>query len=146
MKEETNTPRDSLLPLSSSSSPCCCKNQVERAKCALKNLSTPPAKKQTLNFSLSPLSLSFLKNLPCKRVTFHCDVGYGNRLFIRGEGTGLSWKKGIPVKNVAPDRWVWEAIDEDGAEFKALINDECWEQGANHRIYGTELMDIHPTF
>src|SRR5688572_26629050 len=38
-------------------------------------------------------------------ITALIDVGYGNTLFIRGEGPGLNWEKGIPLDIVADDKW-----------------------------------------
>ncbi len=33
------------------------------------------------------------------------DVGFGNSLFVRGEGPGLSWSKGLPMTNVGSELW-----------------------------------------
>ncbi len=38
-------------------------------------------------------------------------IGIGNRLFIRGEGPGLSWEKGIPLQFVSIGKWRWETPD-----------------------------------
>src|SRR6476659_4110224 len=35
------------------------------------------------------------------------DAGFGNGLFIRGEGADLSWDKGQPMVNVDQDVWRW---------------------------------------
>jgi hypothetical protein len=55
-------------------------------------------------------------------------------LYIRGEGAGLSWKKGIKLEHVRANEWVWETWDpiEGKAEFKVLLNDEIYEEGPNH--------------
>lgn len=41
------------------------------------------------------------------RVVIHCDVGFNNNIFIRGNGANLSWDKGIMLLNTRPDEWVW---------------------------------------
>ena len=38
-------------------------------------------------------------------------VGIGNRLFVRGEGPGLSWDKGVPLQFVSIGKWRWETAD-----------------------------------
>jgi len=58
------------------------------------------------------------------------DVGFGNLLFIRGEGPGLSWDKGVPMDCVASDQWTWStAAASRPFAYKVLINDERWSAG-----------------
>jgi hypothetical protein len=53
-------------------------------------------------------------------------IGIGNRLFIRGEGPGLSWEKGVPLSFVSIGKWRWETNDASGAvRFKLYKNDEA---------------------
>ena len=52
-------------------------------------------------------------------------IGIGNRLFIRGEGPGLSWDKGVPLQFVSIGKWRWETNDAATAvKFKLFKNDE----------------------
>jgi hypothetical protein len=52
-------------------------------------------------------------------------IGIGNRLFIRGEGPGLSWEKGVPLQFVSIGKWRWETPDASGqVRFKLYKNDE----------------------
>ncbi len=52
-------------------------------------------------------------------------IGIGNRLFIRGEGPGLSWDKGLPLQFVSIGKWRWETNEADApVRFKLLKNDE----------------------
>jgi hypothetical protein len=58
------------------------------------------------------------------------DVGLGNTLFIRGQGDGLSWLKGVPLNCVNPNTWVWSSTQaKDKVVFKLLLNDEVWAKG-----------------
>ncbi len=60
-------------------------------------------------------------------------IGIGNRLFIRGEGPGLSWEKGVPLQFVSIGKWRWETNDAAAAvKFKLYKNDdvECTALGA----------------
>jgi hypothetical protein len=52
-------------------------------------------------------------------------IGIGNRLFIRGNGPGLSWDKGVPLQFVSIGKWRWETNDANApVQFKLLKNDE----------------------
>jgi len=52
-------------------------------------------------------------------------IGIGNRLFIRGEGPGLSWEKGLPLTFVSIGKWRWDTNDATRAvTFKLYKNDE----------------------
>lgn len=69
------------------------------------------------------------------KITVKFDAGFPNNLFIRGRGADLNWDKGIPLKNVRADEWVWETDRPFTAcEFKILINDERYEAGENHVV------------
>jgi hypothetical protein len=52
-------------------------------------------------------------------------IGIGNRLFIRGNGPGLSWDKGVPLTFVSIGKWRWETNEAAAAvKFKLYKNDE----------------------
>ncbi|MEO6567245.1 MAG: hypothetical protein ABIO94_00670 [Opitutaceae bacterium] len=52
-------------------------------------------------------------------------IGIGNRLFIRGEGPGLSWEKGVPLQFVSIGKWRWEMANVTApVKFKLFKNDE----------------------
>jgi len=58
------------------------------------------------------------------------DVGFGNTLYIRGDGPGLSWEKGVPLDNVTDDNWsITLAESTSPIVFKFLINDLTWSTG-----------------
>lgn len=38
-------------------------------------------------------------------------IGIGNKLFIRGNGPGLSWDKGVPMQFVSIGKWGWASHD-----------------------------------
>lgn len=59
-------------------------------------------------------------------------IGIGNRLFIRGEGPGLSWEKGVPLAFVSIGKWRWETTETAATvTFKLYKNDtvECTALG-----------------
>lgn len=60
-------------------------------------------------------------------------IGIGNRLFIRGDGPGLSWDKGVPLQFVSIGKWRWETNDATAPlQFKLYKNDdiECSALGS----------------
>lgn len=52
-------------------------------------------------------------------------IGIGNKLFIRGDGPGLSWDHGIPMQFVSIGKWGWSTQDASGpVRVKLYKNDE----------------------
>ena len=52
-------------------------------------------------------------------------IGIGNKLFIRGDGPGLSWDKGVPMQFVSIGKWGWATHDATGpVRVKLYKNDE----------------------
>ncbi len=52
-------------------------------------------------------------------------IGIGNRIFIRGDGPGLSWDKGVPLQFVSIGKWRWETMEATApVAFKLYKNDE----------------------
>lgn len=81
------------------------------------------------------------------RITVCIDVGFSNELYLRGEGAGLSWDKGVPLKNIKSDVWYWESKEHFGeCFFKVLINDEIYEKGLNHKIKSGMTKEYFPHF
>ncbi len=81
------------------------------------------------------------------RITVHFDAGFPNELFIRGHGANLSWDKGIRLKNVKHDEWVWETSRSfKQGEFKILINDTHFEIGDNHVVKSGTQIALTPNF
>ena len=75
------------------------------------------------------------------------DAGFGNGVYLRGSGAGLSWDEGVPMENTGSDEWVWRS-DEVGAEleFKVLINDQQWSVGPNGVVFPGATVVFEPTF
>ena len=52
-------------------------------------------------------------------------IGISNKLYIRGEGPGLNWDKGVPMDLVGIGKWEWKTFDaKSPVACKVLINDE----------------------
>lgn len=75
------------------------------------------------------------------------DVGFGNRLTIRGTGAGLSWDSGIALTCV--DGAQWAITLPSGAEpivCKFLINDETWCAGEDYTVLPGASVVLSPVF
>ena len=75
------------------------------------------------------------------------DVGFGNTLFLRGEGAGLSWEKGIPMDCNGDNIWSISVSDaKESITFKLLINDSHWCAGENQVAKPGETVSVSPCF
>ena len=82
-------------------------------------------------------------------ITVIYDAGFGNNLYIRGEGPGLNWEKGFPLLNIGPETWIWMNITSSEIEmmrFKILLNDNIWSIGNNREANVGDAHYIIPTF
>jgi hypothetical protein len=96
--------------------------------------STPaPAKKSAPAARKAPVAPAVKKTAPKAVVTTisaQIDVGFGNLLYVRGEGPGLSWDRGVLMECIGDDRWSI-AIRESARPIvcKFLVNDQVWSTG-----------------
>jgi len=80
-------------------------------------------------------------------LTAKIDVGFGNALYVRGEGPGLTWNKGVPLTCAAGDTWT---ISLPGATravlFKFLVNDQTWSRGEDYTALPGSAQELSPSF
>lgn len=74
------------------------------------------------------------------------DVGFGNNLFVRGQGEGLSWERGIPLENVDSKTWRLTVPAKDKVQFKLLINDAVWCKGEDLVAAPGKKVEVTPAF
>lgn len=74
------------------------------------------------------------------------DVGFGNNLFVRGQGEGLSWERGIPLENVDSRTWRVIVPAKDKVQFKLLINDAVWCKGEDLVAAPGKKVEVTPAF
>jgi len=74
------------------------------------------------------------------------DVGFGNNLFLRGQGAGLSWDRGIPLTCVDGKTWQWSGKADDKLTFKLLLNDAVWAKGADLVAAPGQKVRVAPAF
>ena len=93
-----------------------------------------------------------MKKAPAKKtasqtsIIARVDVGFGNALYVRGEGAGLSWTKGTALENATPYEWTLSSSKKGNVTFKFLINDELWAEGENLTLAAGSESISSPTF
>jgi hypothetical protein len=112
-----------------------------------KTLAQPPTKAYSPQ-PTKPYNAQTDKKTSSKtRVIVKYDAGFPNQLYIRGKGANLSWDKGLPLKNIKPDEWMWETdANFNYCEFKILINDRVYENGDNHHLNAGSTLLYTPHF
>lgn len=80
-------------------------------------------------------------------ISANINVGFGNILYVRGEGPGLSWDKGVRMECVADDRWTL-TLGEAAQPFvfKFLIQDETWSVGDDYTVAPGTSVTLTPAF
>lgn len=75
------------------------------------------------------------------RLTVVSYIGIGNKLYLRGEGPGLNWDKGVPLQFVSIGRWRWETGEATAPiTCKVYKNDKIEAPGGSLILApGTEL-------
>lgn len=97
--------------------------------------------------SAAPLVKPFASPAASTTVVAQIDVGFGNTLYIRGEGPGLSWEKGVPLDCVADDKWsIFLSETFKPVVFKFLINDQTWCTGDDYVAQPGATLTVTPTF
>ncbi len=80
-------------------------------------------------------------------ITAQIDVGFGNQLFIRGEGAGLSWNSGLQMECAFDDQWTIKLTPAYGpVSFKFLLNDLSWSDGENYIAHPGGVLVLAPSF
>jgi hypothetical protein len=75
------------------------------------------------------------------------DVGWGNSIYLRGQGGGLSWDVGVLMDCLKKDEWIWSCPSSDGAiTFKFVRNDLHWALGKDQVVAAGETSVSTPQF
>lgn len=80
-------------------------------------------------------------------ISARIDIGFGNTLYIRGEGTGLSWDAGLRMDCIENDLWrVTLGESAQGFTFKFLVNDLSWSVGPDYTAACGSSLTLTPEF
>lgn len=80
-------------------------------------------------------------------ITAQIDIGFGNALYLRGEGAGLSWDKGTLMTCVSDNQWQLTLGESSRPViFKFLVNDLSWSAGEDYTVVAGSSVTLIPTF
>jgi len=132
-------------------------NPIVSAPAEKKSFSQPILESQPVKTNGAPETLKetptpVAESKPAKKtnrsatIEVKMDVGFGNTLYLRGEGKGLTWNQGIPLRCVDGSTWQWSGEADEKLKFKVLLNDAVWAKGDDLVIAPGEKLQISPTF
>lgn len=109
-----------------------------KKKAAVTKTAKKRVSKKTVKVSAGATATAVEKIEPTERlerqlttVIARVDIGWGNQLYIRGEGGGLSWERG-QLMDWSNDAWSWSSSNASGeVTFKFALNDQHWSEGEN---------------
>ena len=82
-----------------------------------------------------------------RHIVARVNVGWGNSVYLRGEGGALRWDVGVPLICLMDDQWVWSYLEESAPRaFKFLRNDSDWAVGENHLVIVQKMVILTPQF
>ena len=101
-----------------------------RVVAAAKKAASPKKTAKATKTATAAKKPAVVKQAPVTAIYARIDIGWGNRLYLRGSGAGLSWDVGIPMECSKDDEWYWKTTKaNEPVVFKFLKNDEKWSLG-----------------
>ena len=84
---------------------------------------------------------------PETRISARIDIGFGNILYLRGDGPGLSWEHGVPMECNKDSVWNWTTSETAKAfTYKVLVNDVSWSVGEDYTAHAGQNNKVNPEF
>ncbi len=81
------------------------------------------------------------------KITAKIDIGFGNILYLRGDGPGLSWEHGVPMDCNKSSVWSWTTTATAKAfTYKVLVNDVSWSVGEDFTAHAGKKNKADPEF
>lgn len=149
------TPPAALAPGKSAAPVSVASKPVAPAAIAAKSTPTPKVNKPvttvpavTKPVAVAPTVSKPASSRPVSTTTIEAkiDVGFGNRVFLRGQGAGLSWERGVPLECVDSQTWRLTVPAQDKLLFKLLLNDSIWAKGEDVVVTPGQRVEITPAF
>ena len=103
-----------------------------------------PAKKTAAPAKTKPALTS---EPPATFISAKIDIGFGNHLYVRGTGPGLSWDRGIAMDCVGAGLWTVTVKQATApVTFKLLVNDLSWSAGEDFVAEPGQSIMVLPSF
>ncbi len=84
---------------------------------------------------------------PVTFISAQTDIGFGNHLYLRGEGPGLSWDHGIAMDCTGAGLWTASVKHaKTPVVFKVLVNDLSWSTGNDFTVEPGQSVTVTPSF
>ena len=84
---------------------------------------------------------------PVTFISAQIDIGFGNHLYVRGEGPGLSWEHGVAMDCTGANLWTASVKRASAAvTFKLLVNDVAWSTGNDFVVAPGQSITVTPSF
>ena len=122
-------------------------------KTALVKVNTPAKKRRTsaaptpATKPATPSATVVVRAPVFTTITARIDIGFGNALYLRGEGADLSWDRGTLMNCIADNCWSLELpASTRPVIFKFLVNDLSWSAGQDYVVASGDTLAITPTF
>lgn len=118
-------------------------------KTALVKVNTPAKKRRTspAPTPATPSATVVVRAPVFTTITARIDIGFGNALYLRGEGADLSWDRGTLMNCIADNCWSLELpASTRPVIFKFLVNDLSWSAGQDYVVASGDTLAITPTF
>jgi hypothetical protein len=81
------------------------------------------------------------------RLLVNAFIGIGNKVYLRGNGPGLSWDKGIPMEFVSIGKWSWETSKAaQPISVQIFKNDDVAAQGETITLPPGHHIEASPVF
>lgn len=124
------------------------KTVLVKVKAPAKKPRTSAAPTATLAITPTPPSATVVVRAPAiTTITAHIDIGFGNALYLRGQGADLSWDRGTLMNCVADNCWSLQLPESTRPViFKFLVNDLSWSAGQDYVVASGDTLATTPTF
>ena len=122
-------------------------NRKRKMKKTMKTVTPPaPATKASAKKTAASAVKKTVAKQPPTSIIAHADIGFGNTLYLRGDGPGLNWDKGVPLDCLSDDKWSLTIEHTTPFTFKVLLNDLVWCAGDDYAAVPGASIEITPEF
>lgn len=122
------------------------KKTATKKVAAVKKVAAKKAVKKAVKKAPAKKAPAAKKPAPLTTIVAQTDVGFGNSIYIRGEGGGLSWETGT-LMDWVDGAWTWSTTAATaGIAFKFILNDEAWATGEDLSVAAGGISTSSPTF
>lgn len=81
------------------------------------------------------------------KITVHALIGIGNKPYLRGDGPGLSWERGIAMDFVEIGKWEWKSMRaKEPFKYQIWLNDQKPAEGDVLEVEPGDNASMSPRF